>query len=242
LRFHRFELMKVIRYTLFIVLAYIAISLFYALIPATLFFLVDLGKFWSVVLLFGLGTIVSLAYQMIPGGVTWLISKLSPSRTVGLYTVFSISVLSALPILINVWYKVDTSEYPISLFFALLLTCLVLGITASMIVGAGADLMDEESGFIMSIGIGGLIFFGIGIFLMVCILANKVCYIDASSHYTWYSGIWHGIFVVPNFVLSLFIDGIYCKAQVYTTGYNIWWWISMILCLGAFLGGGDRRY
>jgi hypothetical protein len=232
--------MKVIRYILFVGIAFIVTSLIYAIIPATLIFLIDLSKFWSIVVLLGLGTIVSLAYQMLPGAVTWLISKLSPSRTVGLYTVFSFSVISALLMLIAVWLRVDTSENPMGLFFAILVTCLVLGITASMIVGAGIELMEEEPNFILGVGSGGLISYGIGIFLMVCILANKICFIEIDNHYTWYSGIWHGIFVLPNWVLSWFLDGVYCKAKLYSTGYNIWWWISMIFSMGIFLGGRDR--
>lgn len=68
------------------------------------------------------------------------------------------------------------------------------------------------------------------------------CHIQPDVTYTWYSGIWHGVFIIPNWIMGLFNDSILCKAQNYTIGYNIWWWIMLITeILSIILGGGSRR-
>jgi hypothetical protein len=70
------------------------------------------------------------------------------------------------------------------------------------------------------------------------LVAYFFCDIDPDKTYSWYSGIWHGTFVIPNFILSLFTDHI-CKAKEYTTMYNVFWWITFI---GSILGfWGIRR-
>jgi uncharacterized protein YqhQ len=68
------------------------------------------------------------------------------------------------------------------------------------------------------------------------LIARFFCNIDPNETYTWYSGIWHGIFVIPNFILSLFGNTI-CKAENYTTMYNIFWWITFISTILGGIGG-----
>lgn len=54
------------------------------------------------------------------------------------------------------------------------------------------------------------------------------CNIDANEPCVWYHGIWHGICVIPNFIFSWFDDRL-CKAEIYTTAYNVWFWIFAVL-------------
>jgi len=71
-----------------------------------------------------------------------------------------------------------------------------------------------------------------------CILAWFLCDIDTNSDeiYTWYSGIWHGLFFFPNLILSWFTDTI-CKAECYTVAYNVFHWIfSVISVMIAIFG------
>jgi hypothetical protein len=95
----------------------------------------------------------------------------------------------------------------------------------------------------ITLGVTGCVAFLIMRFFLLgigLIIAHFLCDIDPSDTYSWYSGIWHGLFVVPNFVLSLFGDTLY-KAKDYTTMYNVFWWISSIFSiLGIFRGGGRR--
>lgn len=64
-----------------------------------------------------------------------------------------------------------------------------------------------------------------------------LCDIDPNETYSWYSGIWHGMFFIPNLIRSIFSDAIF-KANFYTTAYNVWWWIfTVISCLGTIFGG-----
>lgn len=71
-----------------------------------------------------------------------------------------------------------------------------------------------------------------------------LCDIDPERTYYWYSGIWHGIFFVPNWIRSWFGDAIY-KAESYTTAYNVFWWIFSAWSVLTFVIGGSgsqRRY
>jgi hypothetical protein len=79
--------------------------------------------------------------------------------------------------------------------------------------------------------------------LVYCFLGWLLCDIDAEKTYTWYSGIWHGLFFVPNLLRSWFGDALY-KAETYTTAYNVFFWIFSILdVLGFFVGDIKRtRY
>lgn len=71
--------------------------------------------------------------------------------------------------------------------------------------------------------------------------AKFLCNIDVSDSYSWYSGIWHGLFFIPNFILSWFSNTAY-KASNQTIAYNIFWWTTTILnILGIFLGGGKKN-
>ncbi len=73
-------------------------------------------------------------------------------------------------------------------------------------------------------------------FLVYCFIACLLCDIEPGKEYTWYSGIWHGLYFTVNFVRSLFTDALY-KAEIYTTAYNIFYWIFSILSVLAYLLG-----
>ena len=57
--------------------------------------------------------------------------------------------------------------------------------------------------------------------------------IDPDKTYTWYSGIWHGMFFISNFIRSWFTDVLY-KAESYTEAYNVFWWIFNGLSVFSF--------
>ncbi len=59
------------------------------------------------------------------------------------------------------------------------------------------------------------------------IIARLWIDIDPLEEYTWYYGIIHGLFAIPNWIYSFFDHDVLCKAQLYTTGYNVWWWIML---------------
>lgn len=61
-----------------------------------------------------------------------------------------------------------------------------------------------------------------------CLIAYFLCDIQSGIEYTWYSGIWHGLFVIPNLILSLFFDGIHMKAEISTSAYTFFWWVILI--------------
>lgn len=76
--------------------------------------------------------------------------------------------------------------------------------------------------------------------LVSCFIGWLFCDIDPDESYTWYSGIWHGMFFVPNLIRSWFSDALY-KAEDYTSAYNVFWWIFTIIDVFANLFGGCRR-
>ena len=79
--------------------------------------------------------------------------------------------------------------------------------------------------------------------ILVCIgLGWLLCDIHPGEHYTWFSGIWHGLFACFNWVRSLFTDAL-VKADSGTTAYNVFFWIFAILSIPSFLSfvfGGRR--
>ena len=75
---------------------------------------------------------------------------------------------------------------------------------------------------------------------LACLMSWWLCEIDPAAEYTWYSGIWHGLFFVGNFIRSWFTDALY-KAELYTTGYNICHWIWSIFAVIGVLFGGSKK-
>lgn len=75
--------------------------------------------------------------------------------------------------------------------------------------------------------------------IIYCLIGWLLCDIDPNKEYTWYSGIWHGMFFVINFIRSIFTDALY-KAEIYTTGYNVFHWIFSILSVIGCIFDGSR--
>lgn len=49
-------------------------------------------------------------------------------------------------------------------------------------------------------------------------------------------------FAYPIGLDPFFYSDVLCKANYYTTGYNVWWWITFIwVLLGIVAGGGKAR-
>lgn len=102
--------------------------------------------------------------------------------------------------------------------------------------------------FIVIVVLGVLTFlFGPRILITVLVFGFfgwLLCDIDVEKDYSWYSGIWHGLFFVPNFIRHLVWDTPF-KAEAYTAGYNFWYWVlSIVTTIGYIFGGGQprRRY
>lgn len=233
--------MKAIRYIIFIPIIFLIIGAVYTLLPMSLFGLMSLSRFWLIILLIFFGGLTVAIFQLLPGGITWLSAKISPSKNFAFYSILTISILLAILQIYGYWTAPDINETGFGKFLGIMLTCLTIGFAASFSVGAGIDLFEEKAttlGIILSIG---AIIFYIGIFLAFCLFSTKICYINPDKTYSWYSGIWHGIFVIPNWVMSWFVDDLYCKAPLRTTAYHIWWWISFIFIGLSIFGGGNRQ-
>lgn len=76
--------------------------------------------------------------------------------------------------------------------------------------------------------------------LFMILIGWFLCDIDPDKTYTWYSGIWHGLFFIPNLIRSWFTDALY-KAETYTTAYNILWWVFAVGPLCSFIFGANNR-
>lgn len=236
--------MKAIRYIIFIPIIYLIIDIVYSILPLSLFALMALSKFWVIILLLFFGGFCIGLFQFLPGGITWLSAKISPSKNFAFYSILTISILLAVRKIIDIWTMSNEDDNSLSIFFSIIFTCLTIGIATSLSVGAGIAIFKEkEDNLNLLLSIGAIIF-NIGILLIFCLLTIKICHISLDKTYTWYSGIWHGIFVIPHWIVSWFSDDIYCKAPNSTTTYTVWWWISFIFVGLLVLGGsgsGRRR-
>lgn len=63
--------------------------------------------------------------------------------------------------------------------------------------------------------------------LSACLVGWLLCDIDPNETYSWYSGVWHGMFFPINFIRSLLTGALY-KAVNYTTAYNVFYWIIVL--------------
>lgn len=61
--------------------------------------------------------------------------------------------------------------------------------------------------------------------LGACLLAWLLCDIEYGHKYHFLAGIWHGIFVVPNFIRHIFDDNVLYIADNSTSAYTISYWI-----------------
>ena len=65
--------------------------------------------------------------------------------------------------------------------------------------------------------------------LIGVILACLLCNIHESETYSWLSGIWHGMFFVPNYLRHIVDSDVLYKAVNYTVMYNVYWWIISVM-------------
>lgn len=62
-------------------------------------------------------------------------------------------------------------------------------------------------------------------------IACLICNIDASDSYSWLSGLFHGLFILPNYIRYLYDDDILWYANFHTTAYVVFFWISALFVL-----------
>jgi hypothetical protein len=234
--------MKAIRYIIFIPIIYLIISIVYYLLPISLLGLMSLSKSSLIILLIFFGGIAIAIFQFIPGGIAWLSAKISPSKNFAFYSILTISVLLGIGQILQYWTIPNLYESGMDVFLVTILTCLTIGLAISFSIGAGIEISEEKvENLSVLLSIGTIVFY-LGIFLTFCLLTTRIAYINPEKTYNWYSGIWHGIFVIPHWIVSWFSDEIYCKAPNSTIAYSICWWITFIFTGLTFLGGGNRRY
>lgn len=233
--------MKAIRSIIFIPMIFVIVTLVYTLLPLSLIGLLSLNNFWVFILLFFFGGSAFGIFALLPGYLTWLAAKISPNKKFAFYSIFSISVLLGISQIYNYWTNPFITDNELGVFLCILLTCLTIGFSISLTVGAGIKMFEEKKTLYENILSIGTYIFIIGIFLVFCLLSNKICNIIPNKTYTWSSGIWHGLFGIPNWILSWFSDNTYYKAPNSTTAYSIWWWISFIFVVLNILGGSRRN-
>lgn len=233
--------MKALNSTLFFVINFVVIALVYYLIPHILVELMSLSNFWLIVLIILFGGALIGIFHFSPIALRWLSSKLSINPTFSFYSIFILSFGLALLRIIAYWIVLDIGEYTFDLFLLLMLSFLTLGFASSFSMGSALELETNDKLF-FSISFIGPILFYIGVFMVFCLLSTKIAHVNPSKEYSWYVGIWHGLFAIPKWVVSWFTDGMYFKSANSGSGYSIFWWITFILVLlGAFGGGNSRR-
>lgn len=76
--------------------------------------------------------------------------------------------------------------------------------------------------------------------LIYVFLGWLLCDISPSKEYGWLAGIWHGMFFIVNWIRSWFWDTLY-KAEIYTTVYNVLFWIFSTLSVMGLIFGSQKR-
>lgn len=72
-------------------------------------------------------------------------------------------------------------------------------------------------------------------FIAYIIVGWIFCTINPHDTYSWYSGIWHGVFFLPNILKTIFWGNPY-QARFVTSGYIAWYWVCAVLSVMIFIG------
>jgi len=59
------------------------------------------------------------------------------------------------------------------------------------------------------------------------VIACFLCRINPAIEAGWLRGLWHGMNLVPNWILSFFDDRL-VQAPLHSTAYSVFWWLSAI--------------
>lgn len=231
--------MKLIRYVIFIPIILLIVALIYTLLPLSLAILTNLSRFWLIIFLIFFGGLATLIFSLLPGGITWLSAKISPSKKFAFYYTSITSVIFGIYSIYSYLVTPELTDNGYGVFLSIILICLTIGFATSLSLGAGLEMIEYNPTFQTILTIG-TVFFYVGIFLVFCLLSTRISYINPDKTYYWYSGIWHGIFVVPHWIFSWFDEDIYCKAPNSTTAYSIWWWVVSIFTVLSTLGSRAR--
>ncbi|MFC2412581.1 MAG: hypothetical protein ACFNQF_01020 [Bacteroides sp.] len=76
---------------------------------------------------------------------------------------------------------------------------------------------------------------------LLCLLGWLFCDINSFEVYSWYSGLWHGLFLPANFVRHLIWEDVLYIAPLHTVAYTVWYWIVGILSILSFFLRRGRR-
>jgi hypothetical protein len=234
--------MKAIRFLIFIPIILLIIETFFILMPLSLIWLMDLSKFWLIIMTIFFGAALMGIYFFLPGSMTYLVTKISPNKHFAFYITMTFSILLGITHIFYFWTTTDLVESGLGTIYRIIFSCLTASFAVSISLGAGAGLIEEKETQIVQLAKIGSLFFYAGVLFMFCLISVKICYINPEKNYTWLSGIWHGIFVLPHWIAGWFLENIYCKASNSTSAYSIWWWISFIFVgLGIFGARGSRE-
>jgi hypothetical protein len=194
---------------------------------------------WLLIIFLLTFSFIGGAYNMLPQITSYYVSKISPSKYFAAYATTIISAIISIEQIYSYWSDPSINKDGIGILIGIILTCMLIGITSALSLGAGNESIEENLIMALAYSLGSIIFY-LGIGLLFCLISAKVCVIEQTNSYNWYSGIWHGIFTAPKWVTSWFID-IQFKAQKSTAMYSICWWISCAIINLGIVGLGLEK-
>lgn len=72
----------------------------------------------------------------------------------------------------------------------------------------------------------------LGALVVAIVLAVFICEINPDVTYTWYAGLWQGLFFIPNFILWVFRDGLFVAAHS-TLGYKVCYALMALMSVAS---------
>ena len=232
--------MKFLKTLLLVALTLLLLAIVYSIPLIGLSFLIGLSKSWLITFLLLFFGISVMIFQFLPVLLIWLIPKFSPFPSFSKGTIVVFAVYFTFSVLSNTWLDTELNQQGIGILLGLIITALTLGMTLNLVYSMTVDdSMESRLDFLILIG---QIIFYVGLAFLSCFLTLKICLIMPSKDYNMFSGLWHGIFAIPNWVLSWFLDDHYCKAPSQTFAYSIFWWIGLIFFGQGFFGISRRLF
>lgn len=65
--------------------------------------------------------------------------------------------------------------------------------------------------------------------IAVAFLLAWIFDINPLKEYGWLMGCFHGAWLIPNWIMSLFNDAVLTKALLHTSAYNVFYWIFLVI-------------
>jgi hypothetical protein len=134
---------KILRYIIFLLICILAIWIIYWAFGHLLIWFLGLSIFWLIVILILFGSAIWGLFKFLSSILMYLVSRISPNRVLGAYTILILSIISGIWVIYNSW-TLDIKYSGNVIFVAIVFTILALELTYALYYGSVKALVEDE--------------------------------------------------------------------------------------------------